>query len=241
MKNRRNYYRILHVQPDAPVDIVKASYRTQMQKLKMHPDLGGDEWNASILNEAYRVLSNPEQRAAYDATFLGDREGLFRSAQSSGNRTGKNGYTEKTAAPIDMSLCAFCRSPRPPDISVLPTPFCAGCGAPLQAANTLRAVGSAKRACERTTYHAPVIVYLDTECAGLHATLRDLSPMGLQLQTPAPLRAEQIIRLSAEAVSAIGRVIFCNRTRDTGQFTTGIAFITVNFRQQSGTFIREQA
>ena len=68
MKNRRNYYRILHIQPDAPADIIKASYRTQMQKLKMHPDLGGDEWDASILNEAYRVLSHPEKRAAYDRT-----------------------------------------------------------------------------------------------------------------------------------------------------------------------------
>ena len=46
MENRRNYYRILHVQPDAPTEIIKSSYRTLMQKLRMHPDLGGDqmEW-----------------------------------------------------------------------------------------------------------------------------------------------------------------------------------------------------
>lgn len=241
MKNRRNYYRILHVQPDAPPDIVKASYRTQMQKLKMHPDLGGDEWDASILNEAYRVLSNPEQRAAYDAAFLGDREGLFQAAQSSSNRAGHDGYTGNTSAPVDLSLCAFCRTPRPPDISELPTPVCSGCGAPLQAANTLRAVGPAKRACERMTYHAPVTVYLDTECTGLQGTLRDLSPMGLQLQTRTQLRAGQIIRLSGEVVAAIGRVVFCNRARNTGRFTTGVAFITVHFRQQSGTFICEHA
>jgi hypothetical protein len=240
MKNRRNYYRILHVQPDAPPDIVKASYRTQMQKLRMHPDLGGDEWDASILNEAYRVLSNPEQRAAYDAAFLGDREGLFQAAQSSGNRTGQDEYTGETAA-ADLSLCAFCRTPRPPNISELPVPVCSGCAAPLQAANTMRAVGPAKRACERMTYHAPVTVYLDTECTGLQGILRDLSPMGLQLQTHNQLRAGQIIRLSSEVVTAIGRVIFCNRTRNTGQFTIGIAFITVHFRQQSGTFICEQA
>jgi curved DNA-binding protein CbpA len=35
-----------------------------MQKLKFHPDLGDDEWNAVIVNEAYNVLSNPESRAA---------------------------------------------------------------------------------------------------------------------------------------------------------------------------------
>jgi predicted transcriptional regulator len=34
MKNRRNYYRILQVQPDAPVEIIRASYRTMMRELK---------------------------------------------------------------------------------------------------------------------------------------------------------------------------------------------------------------
>ena len=38
--NEHNYCRILCVQPDAPMDIVQASYRTIMQKLKAHPDLG---------------------------------------------------------------------------------------------------------------------------------------------------------------------------------------------------------
>jgi hypothetical protein len=39
-QNRRNYYRILHVQPDAPMEVIRASYRTLMQKLRFHPDLG---------------------------------------------------------------------------------------------------------------------------------------------------------------------------------------------------------
>lgn len=39
--NRRNYYRILHVQPDAPLEIIRASYRAMMGPLKMHPDMGG--------------------------------------------------------------------------------------------------------------------------------------------------------------------------------------------------------
>jgi hypothetical protein len=41
MKNRRNYYRILHVQEDAPEEIIRTSYRTLMQRMRMHPDLGG--------------------------------------------------------------------------------------------------------------------------------------------------------------------------------------------------------
>ena len=60
MKNKRNYYRVLHVQPDAPKEIIRSSYRTMMQKLRMHPDLGGDDWNASLINEAYE--SGPHHR-----------------------------------------------------------------------------------------------------------------------------------------------------------------------------------
>lgn len=67
-ENRRNYYRILHVQRDAPPAIIKNSYRTLMQRLKMHPDLGGDHWNAAVINEAYAVLSDPKKRAEYDAS-----------------------------------------------------------------------------------------------------------------------------------------------------------------------------
>jgi DnaJ-class molecular chaperone len=69
--NQRNLYRILYVQPDAPVEIIRASYRTVMQKLKAHPDLGGDEWNAAIINKAFAVLSDAQKRRAYDAALFG--------------------------------------------------------------------------------------------------------------------------------------------------------------------------
>jgi DnaJ-class molecular chaperone len=64
--NKRNYYRILYVQPDAPMEVVQASYRTIMQKLKAHPDLGGDHWNASVINAAFKTLGDPDKRRAYD-------------------------------------------------------------------------------------------------------------------------------------------------------------------------------
>lgn len=67
---RRNYYRILNVQPDASLEIIKNNYRTLLQKLKLHPDLGGKHWNASAINEAYNVLRNPTKRAEYDEKLL---------------------------------------------------------------------------------------------------------------------------------------------------------------------------
>ena len=64
--NRRNFYRILHVQPEAPGAVITASYRAMMSKLRLHPDLGGDTAGAALINEAYAVLSDPAKRASYD-------------------------------------------------------------------------------------------------------------------------------------------------------------------------------
>ena len=70
MENRRNYYRILQVQCDAPLEIIRASYHTIMRELKQHPDFGGDQWNACVINEAYEMLSDSVKRAEYDREYF---------------------------------------------------------------------------------------------------------------------------------------------------------------------------
>ena len=62
-----NYYEVLQVHPTADVAVIKSAYRTIMRELQAHPDLGGDEEKAKVLNEAHRVLSAPDLRAEYDA------------------------------------------------------------------------------------------------------------------------------------------------------------------------------
>ncbi len=64
---RPDYYRALHVRDDAPIEVIRSSYRTLMKTLGAHPDLGGDEGGARALNEAWEILSNPKQRGRYDA------------------------------------------------------------------------------------------------------------------------------------------------------------------------------
>src|SRR5689334_9371102 len=112
MQNRRNFYRILHVQPDAPDEIIRTSYRTLMQRLKMHPDLGGDTSAAALINEAFATLRDPARRAAYDRqlgeTLLKGRGGERRSSR-----------TDRAAAPERASeesgrtrvACFFCEAP----------------------------------------------------------------------------------------------------------------------------------
>lgn len=70
MDDRRNYYRVLHLQPDAPIGLVRVNYRTIMQKLNAHPDLGGENWSAAHINNAYRTLSDPQRREEYDRELL---------------------------------------------------------------------------------------------------------------------------------------------------------------------------
>lgn len=62
----RNFYRILQVQPDAPFEVIRHNYLILFQKLRMHPDLGGNNFDAIRINNAYETLRDPKKRAAYD-------------------------------------------------------------------------------------------------------------------------------------------------------------------------------
>ncbi|MBC7073876.1 molecular chaperone DnaJ [Candidatus Parcubacteria bacterium] len=60
----KDYYKILGVSPNAsPEEIRQAYYRLAH---KYHPDKGGDPEKFKEINEAYRVLSDPEKRKQYD-------------------------------------------------------------------------------------------------------------------------------------------------------------------------------
>ncbi|MEM6986159.1 MAG: J domain-containing protein [Pseudomonadota bacterium] len=70
MDNRRNSYRLLRVQPEAPTGLIKQSYRTLMQHMRLHPDLGGDTEQAALINLAYRTLVDPRKRAREDTDLI---------------------------------------------------------------------------------------------------------------------------------------------------------------------------
>jgi curved DNA-binding protein CbpA len=58
-------YDVLGVAPDAPAEALRAAHRERARQL--HPDrVTGDATAMRALNQAWAVLSDPEQRAAYD-------------------------------------------------------------------------------------------------------------------------------------------------------------------------------
>lgn len=64
-----DYYQILQISPKADPAIVKAAYYTHLKTLKGHPDLGGNHDGATLLNEAYEILSDAERRKDYDKKY----------------------------------------------------------------------------------------------------------------------------------------------------------------------------
>ncbi|HKV45759.1 MAG TPA: J domain-containing protein [bacterium] len=108
-----DYYEILQVHPRASQEMVKKAYRTLMGEMGGHPDLGGDEERAKIINEAYTVLGDPEVRRGYDAARA--RSGLgVRStgaARADGGGTGSMGPAlqrlEETASKVLLSAAVI--------------------------------------------------------------------------------------------------------------------------------------
>lgn len=78
----RTHYESLKVTEDAPPEVIRAAYRAL--SLKHHPDRCDgsprSKQTMQALNEAYAVLSDPHQRAAYD----GDLQRARRSVPSPG-------------------------------------------------------------------------------------------------------------------------------------------------------------
>lgn len=71
-----DYYQILQVDRQADPKVIERVYKTLMFELQAHPDLGGDEEKARLINVAYHTLRDPERRRAYDAQLSAVRKAV---------------------------------------------------------------------------------------------------------------------------------------------------------------------
>jgi hypothetical protein len=231
MENRRNYYRILHVQPDAPTEIIKSSYRTLMQKLRMHPDLGGDQWNATLINEAYETLSNAARRAEYDR-----QEGVEAPASTDAS------ITSITAA-LRMPACVYCHTAHGYADPVPREAMCATCGSPLQPASRQRMEPVGKRATRRLGRRYPLSFHHGWPLQGpFSGETRDISLGGLQFVTVGAVVPSQLLQIACDPLNAVVRVVACTASDDPDfRWLVRAEYLTVHFRRARGAFLSDKA
>lgn len=131
--DKRSYYEVLHVSPDAPAEIIRGSYRTLMQQLGHHPDLGGDTATAALINEAYAVLSDTERRAEYDAR-LNVMDHIARGVP--GEEPDPQPAPKKERLLDLYRECVFCQVPHNYGSVIEADTCCQACNSPLHAART---------------------------------------------------------------------------------------------------------
>lgn len=235
MRSRRTYYELLHVQPDAPLEIIHMSYLTLMRRLRMHPDLGGDHRNATLINEAYATLKDAALRAAYD------RKLKRRAAAARGDAPAALKSAATTAAPTRP--CAFCEAPHAVQSFRAAGARCDICRSPLRPAERYLKDAPARRALERIVRRMPMTFALTwsplTEVAGL---TEDISISGMQLTTGLELLVDERLKIECAFCSAVGIVRHVRVTRaKQPRWRVGVEFLTLMVKDVKGGIINVRA
>lgn len=243
MNNRRNYYRILHVQPEAPLEIIKASYRSLMTKLKAHPDLGGDHAVAVLINEAYAVLSDPARRRRYDATLQarGGTPMATPTSTSTARPAGRaSAYEAARPQAARSDHCPFCGGMHAtPGASRL---RCTTCGTPLAVPVTDSHGGGelfGRRTAPRIARSGDLVVYPQWPHPGARARLRDLSLTGLSFTSATIARSGQLIKVESSFVAGLARV--ASVRTEQGRCTVHAALLSAEFASARGAFVHDRA
>jgi len=249
--NRRNYYRLLQVQPDAAPDVIRASYRAIMQKLRVHPDLGGEQWNAMLVNEAYAVLSDPQRRARYDAARRTAGAAPLFSAGCEVRAGAGPGAGDDRAAPaawaaasgLQSLTCPLCRTVSSVPADLPEARRCRACDSPLDPVAVARADAPGARAVPRLARELPLLfVRAGPGAHALPGTALDLSSQGMRFVTAAALVPGELLRLECALLGAVARVVTCSeQPRASGRFQVGVVFVTASFRRRQGSLLAREA
>jgi hypothetical protein len=228
MENRRNYYRVLHVQPDAPAAVIKATYRTLMQKLKMHPDLGGNTWNAALINEAFAVLHDPLKREQYDRQILKRLQ----------KRHTQESAAEMAPADVKRGHCLFCKSVFLIVTGRAAADVCVECRSPLHGIHSDETQLTLRRMAARIERTFDITYYTYWPQAAHIAVAMDFSPTGIAIAGADHFFIGQLVKIDSELLSAVAEVKNQKSPVEvSGPIRVGLKFKTVSFNLPRGTFV----
>ncbi len=239
--DNHNYYDVLHVGRGAPTEIIRSSYRTLMQKLKCHPDLGGDAATAAIINEAHAVLSDPERRTEYDAKL-----DIF--AQLAEGLPQRPAEQEPVVEPVlvldPFRQCVFCESPHSYGRVIDVDASCSTCDSPLSIAEGPRSDSTDQRTVARVDKSQTMTFYTHwPQLKGIVGQMDDISLTGLRFSTSHELKEGQRLKIASRALQAIAHVTNCRYERR-GRKTlcvAGVSFVTLRFTRSVGGFVSTHA
>ncbi|MBK5290287.1 MAG: DnaJ domain-containing protein [Acidobacteriia bacterium] len=114
-----DFYEVLQLSPKADLDTVHRVFRIMAQRY--HPDnqSSGDSEFFKLVMEAYRVLSDPERRAAYDARHQADRQLRWRIFDSGKAAQGVTTEKAKRKAALSALYTKRMNLPDQPGLTVI--------------------------------------------------------------------------------------------------------------------------
>ena len=225
MSSPPDYYRVLHVTPDAPVGVVHASYRTLLERARA---AGLPAADVALLDAAYAVLGDRERRAVYDAELTTVRP-----------RVRPDGAQADTASPS----CLFCGAPHDLQRKLASDDECGDCSSPLFPAERHRLEYLGQRVINRVPKRRAIEIRVTwPQPAPYVGEMRDLSLNGMAFVAGVRLEPNQIVRVDCTELRALGRVAHVERDAESSErWSTGIEFLTLRFRLLRGSFVSAEA
>jgi hypothetical protein len=223
------------VQPDAPPEVIKAAYRALIAT--RHPDVGGDAYEAALLNDAYAVLSDPEKRALYDARRAARAASRERPASPTSTPRATPRTTTHESPPVHA--CPMCHLGLPATIGRHAR--CARCRAPLARVRVAGPSGKPmdRRGIPRVSKSDWAIMYMDWQADAIDVRMRDLSLDGISVYSGLELPPHGIVRIVGQSFDVVAVVVGCRRLD--AVFTVHAQLVTALFAGPTGGFVSATA
>ncbi len=203
MSLQRNYYEVIGVAPTATTDDIKKKYRELARQF--HPDVVKDKTLSqkvfTQINQAYRVLADPEKRSQYDTTLLTDKVRSGTGGASVSPASGAAGTAVRTTSQAAAaSGSGPAAQPVPQPLSAQQASTAARLMADAESAMMQNKLGNVKTICDKVLEIDP------RNCKALSLMGDALVQMGKPRDAAAAYRRAQQIAPSALLQNKISRL-----------------------------------